>query len=173
MKKNFAILLLILPIFSCMENQQGNRISKESYIANLLKIKALEKEDSQDEEALKNKQENQNKIVNFKNESIKTEFVTGSEDIPVLEGLSQTEDESFNLGFDSESGSIASSSYLSKIPEIEIRNFYLKTLPQMGWVLLTQNQEHLIFKRENKTVDIGFLNKDGEDLVQFFISSEL
>ena len=62
---------------------------------------------------------------------VSEDFAQGSEDVPLLVGMEKIFDES--VGFDSESGSIMSSSYTSKISLKKIKNFYSKTLVQMGW----------------------------------------
>ncbi len=185
MKKIFVALIITLPFVSCVEAEQTNRISKESYIANLLRIKAQgndqednqtqisQLDDKEQDTPLQSSNSQEQSDESKQNQQASTEFVTGSEDIPLFQGLTQTEDDEFNLGFDSESGSIASSSYTNPTSDNDVKSFYLKTLPQMGWILSNQNDEHLIFKRENKTVDISFLNKEGQDLVRFFISSKL
>ncbi|MBM5782424.1 MAG: hypothetical protein FJ368_03270 [Pelagibacterales bacterium] len=174
MKKIFVFLVFIFPLTSCVENSPENRMTKESYIANLLRIKSQEQKQ---EEFTKiqdaNLDDNQNVISDNQEQQTKTEFVTGSEDVPLFQGLVQSENDDLNLGFDSGSGTISSSSYNSKFSGGEVKNFYIKTLPQMGWFLLNKSNENLVFKRENKTVTISFLNKDGQELVRFFISSEL
>ena len=78
------------------------------------------------------------------------EFVQGSEDIPLLIALEKTSDEA--IGFDSHSGSIISSSYKSEIPNNEIRNFYVKTLPQMGWKIIKNLENKAVFKKRKREV---------------------
>ncbi len=97
------------------------------------------------------------------------EFVQGSEDIPLLVGMNKTADET--LGFDSSNGSIIFSSYSTKIDLIQIKNFYLKTLPQMGWSVIKNSENSASFKRENESLEIEFRKEDEKNIVQFFISS--
>ncbi len=174
MKKIFVFLFLAFPLISCVNNKSKNIITKESYIENLLRIQSQEQKE---EEFTKIQdatlEDNQNLISDNQDQQTKTEFVVGSEDVPLFQGLIQTEDDDLNLGFDSGSGTISSSSYKSQFSEIDVKNFYIKTLPQMGWFLVNKSNENLIFKRENKTVTISFLNKEGYGIVRFFISSEL
>ncbi len=99
------------------------------------------------------------------------DFVQGSEDIPLLIGMEKISDES--LGFDSPSGSIMSSAYESKIDLEKVRNFYLRTLPQLGWKVEKNDLDKTIFKRERETLEIEFVNQNGKDIVRFFISSAL
>lgn len=101
--------------------------------------------------------------------AISQDFVQGSEDIPLLQGMTKILDE--GLGFDSESGSIMSSSYKSTIDLEEIKHFYKDTLPQMGWKLIKNNIATSGFKREGEHLEIEYVNRNGEDIVRFFISS--
>ncbi len=100
-----------------------------------------------------------------------TDFVQGSEDIPLLKGMEKIFDES--LGFDSPSGSIMSSSYESNMPLENIKKFYGKTLPQMGWNLKKTEPSKLSFKREKENLEIEFIKQDKKNIIKFFISSSL
>ena len=99
------------------------------------------------------------------------DFVQGSEDIPLLVGMEKISEDS--LGFDSNSGSIMSSSYATKIDLEKVRNFYQKTLPHMGWRVSKSDLEKLKFRRDKEKLEIEFVNQDGKDVVRFFISSAL
>ncbi len=103
--------------------------------------------------------------------SVSEEFVQGSEDIPLLVEMEKMFDES--LGFDSASGSIMSSSYESKIALNKVKNFYAKTLPQMGWKLVTTEPKKLAFEREKEKLEIEFSSQKKKNVVKFFISSAL
>lgn len=98
-------------------------------------------------------------------------FVNGSEDIPLVKKLVQID--SGNLGFDSNSGSISMTTYKSWEDLDKVKDFYIRTLPTMDWILLEERMETLIFVRGKEKVDITFINEDGHDLVKFFISSAL
>jgi hypothetical protein len=100
-----------------------------------------------------------------------TDFVQGSEDIPLLNGLEKMFDES--LGFDSPSGSIMSSSYESNMPLENIKKFYGKTLPQMGWNLKKIEPSKLSFEREKENLEIELIKQNEKNIVKFFISSSL
>jgi hypothetical protein len=104
-------------------------------------------------------------------EQASEEFAQGSEDIPLLVGMEKISEES--LGFDSDLGSIISSSYDTKIELQKVKTFYLKTLPQMGWVLVKDVENSASFKREKEKLEIEFVKQDGKKLVRFFISSTL
>ncbi len=104
-------------------------------------------------------------------ERVSEEFVQGSEDIPLLIGMEKISEDS--LGFDSNSGSIMSSSYESKIDLGGIEIFYQKTLPQMGWKQMPSDLAKLKFRREKEKLEIEFVNQNGKDVVRFFLSSAL
>jgi len=99
------------------------------------------------------------------------EFAQGSEDVPLLIGMEKISEDS--LGFDSSSGSIVSSSYATKLKEKDVRNFYIKTLPPMGWKLVKNMENKIVLKREKENLEIEFAKEDGKNVVRFFISSAL
>ena len=100
-----------------------------------------------------------------------TDFVQGSEDIPLLIGMDKMVEES--LGFDSNSGSIINSSYETKLIPKYIKDFYLKTLPQMGWELIQNDRIKCIFKRDNEKLEIEFEEGEKKNIVRFFVSSTI
>ncbi len=100
-----------------------------------------------------------------------TDFVQGSEDIPLLNGMEKMFDE--GLGFDSSSGSIMSSSYKAEIPLENVKKFYSKTLPQMGWALKKSEPLKLSFEREKENLEIELIKQNEKNIVKFFISSSL
>ncbi len=99
------------------------------------------------------------------------EFAQGSEDVPLLVGMEKISEDS--LGFDSNSGSIVSSTYASDLNQKEVRDFYLKTLPQMGWKIVKNIETKVVLKRDKENLDIEFLKEGGKEVVRFFISSAL
>jgi hypothetical protein len=100
---------------------------------------------------------------------VSEDFIQGSEDIPLLLGMNKIFDDS--LGFDSSSGSIMTSSYETQIDLERVKNFYHKTLPQMGWKLVLSDIGKSKFKREKEKLEIDFVNQNGKNIVRFFLSS--
>lgn len=98
-------------------------------------------------------------------------FVQGSEDIPLLVGMEQINNE--GLGFDTASGSIMSSSYEVLIDFDKIKDFYMQTLPQIGWQVSKNFQDKLSFTREKEKLEINFIKENDVDVVRFLISSEI
>lgn len=76
-----------------------------------------------------------------------TSFVPGTEDIPVYEGF--VIDETDSVSYDTKDGRIVKASfYATGVYENEIRAFYKRTLPQLGWQM----------------TDLDKYTRDGEDL---------
>ena len=81
-----------------------------------------------------------------------------------------------DLNFDSNSGSISNIDYNTNIDLEEVQNFYLKTLPEMGWRLVKNDLNHSKFVRETESVEINFIvgnSEDEADIVRFFLSSAI
>ncbi len=102
------------------------------------------------------------------------EFVEGSKDIPLAKGLSKNSNDD-DLGFDSEGGSVVFISYKNEVGTKEVRDFYLKTLPQMGWEMSKNNDSSNLniidFVRDNEKLEIEFAKQNNVDLVKFFVES--
>lgn len=78
---------------------------------------------------------NNNPFKALPNLSSKTQFVPGTEDIPLYSGLKSKDDDS--VSFDSAGGRILYASFYkdnySEEETQKIINFYDKTLPELGW----------------------------------------
>jgi len=106
------------------------------------------------------------------NELTASDFVKGSEDIPLVSNLVLSENN--NVDFDSDSGSFAVVDYESPFDLEVVQGFYLRTLPQMGWKLVKNDQKHSRFIRDSEKLEIDFIQSDTEDeddLVRFSLSS--
>jgi hypothetical protein len=100
--------------------------------------------------------------------AVSDDFVQGSEDIPLLSDMTKIVDDS--LGFYLNSESIMSSSYKSKTDVDKIKNFYLETLPQMGWIFTEKHGDKFSLKRENEKLEIEFINQNkNNSIVKFFL----
>lgn len=142
----YTVLLLLFALTSC----QDGDMSKEIYYNN-----------SYDYEQ---------DGVNSENE-LKT--VHGSLDIPLADDLEVNDDNVIN--FDSFNGNIISITYTTKVDITKIKNFYLKTLPQIGWEVVANefldNSDIVYFKRDKETLEIEFTKSEDEEsekLVKFF-----
>ncbi len=99
-----------------------------------------------------------------------TEFVDGSQNIPLASGLKKIEDDS--LIFDSTGGNVISVSYTTKSHLPSIKSFYISTLPQMGWKIVKNNNltsvDVINFERENEKLEIEFVDMKEGSYVKFF-----
>ncbi len=112
------------------------------------------------------------RVGNFFNHSPKettqdTEFVAGSDDVPLFLSLKKFGEE--DVDFDSASGSISSLIYESSVNLDEVRNFYIKTMPQMGWKIYQNTKKKIVFHRQKQKLEIELTKENGKNLVKFFI----
>ncbi len=108
-------------------------------------------------------------VVDNKNEN---NFVEGSKDLPLAAGLSKISDD--GIDFDLVGGNIVSISYKSKNDLKEVKDFYVVTLPQLGWNAVSSSKKStssLKFKRDHEKLEIEFVNKNGAKIVRFFIEA--
>ena len=108
---------------------------------------------------------------NENNDENKTfQTVQGSLDIPLAKGLEVKNDNIIN--FDSLNGTILSISYETKIRLTKIKDFYLKTLPQMGWEIIANefldNTDIVYLKRDDEALEIEFSTREELKTVKFF-----
>ena len=82
-----------------------------------------------------------------------TAFMSGFEDLPLMDGLKQAEETA--VSFDTPSGRIIEAyAQSNKIKKQEITDFYNKTLPQLGWKRMP---------KENKNAAVSYM-REGEVL---------
>jgi hypothetical protein len=98
----------------------------------------------------------------------KAQYVVGAADIPLYQGLNFIAEESSN--FDTISGNIVSSKYIGDVKAKDVQNFYLKTLPQLGWKVDEKSIEKLMLKRNNDSLEIDFEYGSKGLYIKFFIS---
>ena len=60
------------------------------------------------------------------------DFLAGTEDVPLMQGLTLLSDETFD--FDTEDGRLYFSKANTSVDSAKVWDFYRKTLPQLGWV---------------------------------------
>lgn len=82
-----------------------------------------------------------------------TEFIEGLEDIPIIDGFTQVDNNTVSFG-NEESRLIETYISSKKATFKEAQNFYAKTLPQMGWKILKNTFESISFERENEILEI-------------------
>lgn len=107
---------------------------------------------------------------------IKQNFVYGTKDVPLADGLIKIGEDGLN--FDLDYGSIISSSYKTEQDISIIQKFYQETLLQMGWNLTENSSELLKFTRDNEKLTINFkksndqeVNQKNELIINFTVSA--
>lgn len=85
----------------------------------------------------------------------KAGFIEGLEDIPVVEGMTQTTTENLSFG-NEESRLVETVLQAKKMLSFEkVEDFYKTTLPQMGWIYQGKRESTLIFEREGELIEIS------------------
>lgn len=87
-------------------------------------------------------------------------FMSGFEDLPLMDGLKQAEEAS--LSFDSPGGRIIEAYAQSdRIERGQIMNFYDKTLPQLGWTRLNKKTKTSSFSYAREGEELTISVDDG------------
>ena len=80
-------------------------------------------------------------------------FIDGLEDVPVMEGLIQTQND--NISFGNEESRLVETVLIGENTSFElVKKFYKKTLPQMGWIYQGARDSTVIFEREGEVMEI-------------------
>lgn len=92
-------------------------------------------------------------ILFMSNNVLATTFIEGLEDVPLINGVSQIQKDTISFG-NEESRFVEAYLTSSKIGFKAIENFYIKTLPQLGWTYQGKDGNTLLFYRENEMLEI-------------------
>ena len=108
-------------------------------------------------------------VTSFEAQAQETQFFDSLYDVPVMPELVEIKD--MALSFDKPHGRIAYAGALSSV-ELSSKNildFYKKSLPQMGWNVLKNNE----YQRESEMLRISIVRQEIEgqhrELVQFML----
>jgi hypothetical protein len=107
--------------------------------------------------------------INKSANNFQQQYVKGSQDIPLADGLSLIDEE--EIEFDTLLGSFDSTSYIANISPAIIMQFYLDNLPKLGWNLQKNSSNQLIFNRENQKLTIKFYSENQDNIVNFSITT--
>ena len=89
------------------------------------------------------------------NANAKESFIDGMEDIPLPPNVMQIKNDNFAFG--NEETRIIEAYWTSKnLKESVIENFYLDTLPQLGWEFAGKSKNTLFFTRDQEELDVYF-----------------
>ena len=84
-----------------------------------------------------------------------TDFIDGFEDVPLMQGLKQQENQNFSFG-NEESGYTEALLYpVKKMTFEDVGLFYIDVLPKFGWLLLSQKTNYISFIRDNDILEIS------------------
>lgn len=113
----------------------------------------------------------QNKHTQAKIVPSSDEFVLGTEDIPLAQGMNRYSD--YHIDYDSGKGSIISVRYESKHEKEDINLFYITNLPYLGWNIDQVGKDEINFSRDQQNLKIRFIDNNDNNLVEFTSSSSL
>lgn len=96
-------------------------------------------------------------------------FVVGFEDLPLMDGLSMSEDDA--VSFDSPTGRIVDATAQGlltegKLAKAKVHAFYKATLPQLGWTARANG----VYQREGETLKIETESAKGRLSVRFYMA---
>lgn len=91
--------------------------------------------------------------------SFAMDFVSGFEDIPLMEGLKQIESDDVAFGNEETRYLEAQLVAVRKKSFQNIKDFYIKTLPQLGWTLKESSASFLRFYRETDILEINRISE--------------
>lgn len=91
--------------------------------------------------------------------SFAMDFVSGFEDIPLMEGLKQIESDDIAFGNEETRYLEAQLVAVRKKSFQNIKDFYIKTLPQLGWTLKESSASFLRFYRETDILEINRISE--------------
>ena len=82
-------------------------------------------------------------------------FIDGMEDIPLAPNMMQIKSNNFAFG-NEETRIIEAYLTSENLKESVVENFYLDTLPQLGWEFKGKSKNTLFFTREQEELDVHF-----------------
>ncbi|WP_455373954.1 hypothetical protein [Limibacillus halophilus] len=95
-----------------------------------------------------------------------TAFLQDLDDVPLPSGL--VEDEAAGLSFDKPSGRIVEAEASGALPQGEVRDFYARTLPQLGWTAEGGDR----FLRAGESLSLSYSEAGGSLTVHYTLQPE-
>jgi hypothetical protein len=93
-----------------------------------------------------------------------SEYVPGTEDVPLMPGLSSVADA--GLLFDQPQGRIVQASAKGAVKRADVLAFYASSLPALGWKADSKQR----FEREGELLSLDFSGPDGNLVVGFTLA---
>jgi len=81
-------------------------------------------------------------------------FISGMEDIPIMNGFKQIQSDTVSFGNES-SHFLEATLVGDSISYNDYRKYYIDTMPQLGWKLKKSSQLKLVFSRGDETLEIS------------------
>jgi len=81
-------------------------------------------------------------------------FIEGLEDVPMMDGMTQIKDSGVDFG-NAESRLVEVYLESVKLNFDEVKSFYQKTLPQLGWAPLKNDKNMVSFGREKEIMEFA------------------
>lgn len=92
-------------------------------------------------------------LVCLNTPAVAVEFVEGLEDLPIMAGLEQIQND--NISFGNEQARFVEAYFSGKNLKYKtVAAFYKETLPQLGWAFISQKGNALHFERDMEVLDI-------------------
>jgi hypothetical protein len=141
-------------------------------IAAFLLFSCVNQRNTKNNGSNKNQQESHhNQSQNIQIIDQEKQYVLGTEDIPLFDGLELIEDEGSD--FDTMTGNIIITNYSSQSSEESIKFFYHNTLPQLGWQLSKSTYKKMSFIREKDRLEISIKSINKNSFISFFILNQI
>ena len=87
------------------------------------------------------------------------DFIAGFEDIPLVKGFRQIENDNFSFGNEETRYIETELKANGRRSFAEVKKFYLDSLKQLGWHPLKDSDSELHFYRENDVLEINKISK--------------
>ncbi|MDA5194636.1 hypothetical protein [Govanella unica] len=81
-----------------------------------------------------------------------TRFLADMDDMPLAPGLTEIDGE--RLVFDKAEGRILRTAARGAVTSVAVREFYVKTLPSLGWLPVSERPDKLLSDREGERLEI-------------------
>lgn len=95
-----------------------------------------------------------------------TRFLTGSEDVPLMEGLAEVADT--RVVFDTPGGRIVGVDTRGDVDLERVRDYYVESLPALGWTRDASGGDALTWRRDTEILEITVgQGADGLTVVRF------
>ena len=93
-----------------------------------------------------------------------TGYLSALPDFPLMPGLQEQPESS--VVFDKPSGRIVEATLSGEVLPAEVRDYYSAALPPLGWQILSQADDSLVYRREEERLVLMIASEGGRTLVR-------